>query len=131
MPITSATISKPPRPKRSFPRIHREHRSFLSTRTSTGKGIWSNAASTNLSTFAALPPATRRRRGTSSPSSPSQPSSCGSDDCQQNLDSLAGLAFGHSSKLLTIPAIKKPNVETLVLIAGALGYSVGFFEDEK
>jgi|SRR5215510_4515997 len=50
---------------------------------------------------------------------------------REGLDSLAGLAFGHSSKLLTIPAIKKPNVETLVLIAGALGYSVGFFEDEK
>src|SRR5262249_3666393 len=78
-------MSKPSMPKRSFRHILRGRRNSLSTSTSTRRGIWSNAASTSSSTFGASPPATRRRRGTSSPSSPSQPSSCGSDDCQQDL----------------------------------------------
>ena len=85
--------------RRSLPRRHRGHqrpgrhslatrrgpRNCRSTSTSTRKGIWSNAASTSSSTFAASPPATRRPRGTSSPSSPSRPSLCGYDDCQQDL----------------------------------------------
>lgn len=47
------------------------------------------------------------------------------------IDDLAGLARGHSSKLLATPPIKGIGPITMFPLAGALGFSIALIEDER
>src|SRR5262245_33890702 len=131
MPTISTPISQPAKPKRSLRQTGRARSNRSSTSTSTRSAIWSNAASANSSTFAASPPVTRRPRGTTSLSSPPQPSSCGSDDCQQDLELNASapdepvVDFGtgpeqHAALAAEIP-VEPFQVHEAVRLAGQVG----------
>src|SRR5690606_33934065 len=79
---------------RSFPTTPPEPENTGSTSTSTPSVTSSNAASPGSSSSAASPPASRKPHGTTSPSSPWQQQSYGSNKCPHFLDGKVAAQFG-------------------------------------
>src|SRR5208337_4105790 len=85
-PITSEKPSPRWAPKPSSRTILLAPASTRSTVISTLNVISLNAASAGLNSFAGLPPASKRQRKTTSPSSPSQQPCYGSGKCPHDLE---------------------------------------------